>query len=1714
MTRRILLLLPFLVGSAAPSLQGQQLSLVDIDASSFPTLRGKILLVDASGAYMHGIDRSSLRMVDNGGPVDPATIALACPPPSTALPVSLVMVLDRSGSMSEGMPRGGGTRIEAVRSAASALIQAISFTPSTGVAITAFDAVPGVISDFRATPQPLLTSLAALVPSGPTDYNPPYLDPLIGAFALLRNRAPAVPRVVVFVSDGEPTVPVNVDSIVAGAQEAAVTIHTVTLGTTASSDVRAIAEQTGGRSFDNIEDAEGLRGLLRLLGIESQGIEPCALTWAPPVACVHPGMRQVIASIDTPSVSAHGIYRQPDGTTPRLVFSPSYADLGIVVTPNSVDIRFVLQSMLGAFTINDGDIPGDTAFEIVDWGGSPPPFTIDTGESRAITVRCSPPDSAVHVASLVIDATPCSPPLIPLVAGATTPTRGLTLVSPRGRETFSGCDPIDIRWRGVSADTPVDIDWSSDNGVTWRVVVRGATGLVHSWLPPDRGNLFRIRITSRNGALDTITRVAGGGAAQTDTLALRMEFRSPVGVWVDEGSMYTVEAGRHRVRRIDIATGMTTTIGGTGSNGFSGDGGPGAAARLANPNDIVGEGPHIYVADFTNNRVRRIDQSTGVITTVAGTGLSGYSGDGGPATSAQFFYPSQLAIWKGELYITDRGNLRIRRMNLVTGRVVTIVGGGSNPQGDGGPANAVILTLPSGITVADDTLFVSEEGGHRIRAVSLATGMITTIAGTGEQGFQGDGGPAESARLNQPIGLTTIDRFLVIADKGNNRLRMIDRYTRRITTIAGGNRAGFDGDDGDARDALLDGPQGVASRNGALYVADANNEWIRRIALPDLNTRDSSTAPFVVERPALRVDPARATIAFGPRSVGGAGDTLLPALICNAGGVAAALEHVAIIGRDSADFQILSGLEGPLAPGECRSVMIRFRPRAVGQRIAFFAVGSPCLGYDTLVLRGPAIPPCGGRATPRVDLGVLDVGSPHDSTILAALCNQGASTISGVISIVDNGGDFRIVSGGGPFSLQPGACLAVRIRFIPGDNGRRTGTLDFGLPDECEPARTLLFGVGRRQATLSAPSSLLFRPQLCYGASVDTSLTLVNSGDVDAVITRAFISPAASGVTLIEAPPDSGNSWSIAPGETRSIRIRFNSDAIGSASARLDLSGPSIDPISIDIRARRDSVRIALSDVRLVFDAGIGGSSPVDVDTLRLVNSGTVHVLVTDASLLGVMGIFFRLIAPSPPFVVNAGDTIPLVVAADSVNNGNPRSTTLLISSEPSCGNALEAELLQEGNVGLVRITPVDSLFLFCRTVERLETTVEICNPTRTPLTIDSLWLEGDGAPYYTTTAMGPLAVGPLTCITIPIRFAPTTRGFYPATLRLRHEGAGDSSLPLNGLREPIDMAIDEDSIALGAFPVGTPVQWRLHVRNSGDRRGPVSAFLDNRFPPVGAVTYPVIDSLDPGEVQTVTVEFTPQTPGTVAGFFHAGTSACPEIDSCWLTVNVVAPFRTVLRLPIDSAPPGTRVTLPIFSPTLPISSLRAAGIDSFRIEVYFDGTILWPRAAVGANTIIRPLAIDGTQSMTIAGPLPQQGDTVTRIVCDVLSGTRKKTALSFAGVEWMGGIAWTDTIDGSFVRLDGCGPDELATRPRLDRVRPKPARDEIVVDVWMPTTTDASLTLVDNSGVPWRVVRLGRIAAGTYTEVLDVGDLPSGTYWLIVETPFGKDHTMFIVTR
>jgi sugar lactone lactonase YvrE len=353
-------------------------------------------------------------------------------------------------------------------------------------------------------------------------------------------------------------------------------------------------------------------------------------------------------------------------------------------------------------------------------------------------------------------------------------------------------------------------------------------------------NLSAVPVDETKTRPGHVTTIAGNGKdipASPDGLAIKSPSSQPFGISLGpDSALYVCEVGSHRVRRVDLTSGQITTVAGTGHKGYSGDGGPATKAQLNEPYEVrFDRAGNMLFVEMQNHLVRRVDRATGIISTIAGTGVAGFSGDGGPAMKAQLSQPHSIALDHDDrLYICDIKNHRIRVVDPATGIISTFAGtGGTAKTPDGSSFDNTPLNGPRALDFdGKGSLFLALREGNAIYRMDLKTRSYHHLAGTGKSGYSGDGGPGKNAQLAGPKGVSLAPSGdLYFADTESHTVRVLRAATGIVETVMGDGIEG-DGPDGDPLHCRLNRPHGVfVSADDWLYVGDSSNHRVRRMKL-------------------------------------------------------------------------------------------------------------------------------------------------------------------------------------------------------------------------------------------------------------------------------------------------------------------------------------------------------------------------------------------------------------------------------------------------------------------------------------------------------------------------------------------------------------------------------------------------------------------------------------------------------------------------------------------------------------------------------------------------------------------------------------------------------------------------------------------------------------------------------------------------------------------
>lgn len=484
--KKLLLLLIFL---AAYTAQAQTFSVSEINTSEFPRVKAAITVTDYFGNPIEDLTVDDFVVHEDGVNMEP-TLALNCADSITSPEVSIVLVLDQSTSMRDDA--GNGERYwDWVKQGASSFINSIDYTGRTKVAMISFGAYALMRCYFTDNKQQLLDSLNAIDPDGATRYDPPFLDPNIGAVALLNTRPTDMRRIVVFLTDGNPNQNPQTVEIIEKLQTSNIQTYCITIMIDMNEHLKEISRQTGGDSFE-VKTKNELNSIYEQIAFDAQKKKFCELSWETDYYCEEDRRTRQV-KFEFVRYDLRKVRERPYIAPPQsMPYVEPNGETIFFDTPNvneSTQKEITLKAKHQPFNVNGATISPDAFYEIIDWGGQAPPFRLDIDEERTITVKFTQGNEKDRrEATLKINGNKC-PPEIELVGGVV----DIVIENPIDGELYSTCDSVEIRWSGLPSKQKVTLLYSTDNGLSWEVITESATGFMHKWLPPVESQQYKIK---------------------------------------------------------------------------------------------------------------------------------------------------------------------------------------------------------------------------------------------------------------------------------------------------------------------------------------------------------------------------------------------------------------------------------------------------------------------------------------------------------------------------------------------------------------------------------------------------------------------------------------------------------------------------------------------------------------------------------------------------------------------------------------------------------------------------------------------------------------------------------------------------------------------------------------------------------------------------------------------------------------------------------------------------------------------------------------------------------------------------------------------------------------------------------------------------------------------------------------------------------------------
>ena len=1011
-------------------------------------------------------------------------------------------------------------------------------------------------------------------------------------------------------------------------------------------------------------------------------------------------------------------------------------------------------------------------------------------------------------------------------------------------------------------------------------------------------NLLRPNVLLNN------TQVSGVGATA-------VSLDRPIGVAYDAaGNLYIADTDNFVIREVNLA-GITTVVAGTGEQGFGGDRGPATSALLDSPEGIAFDAAgNLYIADSGNHRIREV--TAGVISTIAGTGTCGFSGDGGPAVAAALCMPTAVAVDSaGGVYIADTNNYRIRK---ITGSAIsTVAGNGVQAfSGDGGQATTAGIDSPFGVAVDSAfNIYIADTYNQRVRMVAYGTGIIATIAGTGVKNFTSDGAAAAAA-LALPTGIAVDSSATVyVADSDNYRIRSI--ASGQIATIAGTGDEGFAGDTGSPTSAKLDTPQGVAVFLNSLTLADTNNQAVRLVTGNGIDTTAGTTSNSTetlaitgATSTAYGTGTLTATFTNGNRAATGSiafydGLGGLPVLVSstvltanqatlNTGTLRAGVHYLtASYGGDPNDGPLVSGV-----------YLLNVAPAAITA-----VANGVNLSY------GQNVPALTGSLS-----GVLVQDADEVTAVYTTAAGNGSAPGSYPISISLSGasaGDYTLSLGAGSGTVTISKA-ATQILLAPSAATVAYGdpvTLTASVASTTSGTATgsVLFYDGPTQlnstgATLSGSLATLTINTLPVGVE---SLTAVYSGDADFAATTStaqsvtVLSPSLSanvtglnfgsqptGTTSAAQTVVLGNSYGL-PITVTGIEASGDYTAAGNCSAIAAHTTCSVNvtftPGNSGVRSGSLTVAIAQSGSLLTVPlTGIGTAPGIQVtptvvsfgsqavfsasagQNITILNTGTANLLLSNVATTGD----FSTIGSCA--TIPAGSNCNLTVVFSPTATGARTGT---VTFTDNAGNSNQSQLVNLTGLGTVagaQMTP--SSLVFPSTV--VGSTGFVLNTTLTntgtaALTGISMTTLGD----FSQTNTCPATLVPAASCIVVLTYAPTVAGVETGSLIVA-DNLGAQSVSLAGTSLAPGASLSTAQLVFGGQLVNTSsAAQTILFTNTGIAAvtvasvAPTANFSD---------TTNCIGSIGPGASCSVNVFFAPTVTGSRSGTVTIADSAGTQI--------------------------------------------------------------------------------------------------------------------------------------------------------------------------------------------------------------------------------------------
>jgi hypothetical protein len=1340
---RLSVLLPlFLLMSVAASFAQSFNILPPLEIKKFPTVQAYFNTSDGAGNPIQGLTNNDFDVIENGVKIDPSLVVKRCSTIVDGPTLCIVLVIDKSGSMGDQVDGTNTSRFEFVKSAAKDFVNGLDYKKNTSVAVVSFDGEAYLESNFSQDKGTLMDKIDKISLGSVTRYEQPLLDKRWGAFQLLTNQncEPPAKRIIIFLTDGSPTPPGPVDSLIEkGFKDLGAIFYAITAFNGMNDHLQRWADKTGGKAFvaDGADAGAKLLEIYRRIAAELQGKEQCYLTWTAPKSCDEGGRkRNVEIRLKSPyNLSSTTSYTAPANSVLKIAASPSVVYFGDPA-PNDPQTQTVtITASTGKIVIDKGSIlPPGGLFDFdpsEPWDGNSQ-IVIDSGKSRTFTIRFTQADpKAFRQGSFLIKGTPCDPPLISLVGGLSK----VILLSPGqvGVDTVNSCEDITIKWAGVKPTDTVVLQYSTDGGKTWLLLKDKATGLSYTWTATELQKLnlkgaYKVKVVIPSTKLYVWAK-SGGGPSNDSSAAVSLS---------DDG-LYAYVCGSYQ---------GTATFG---------------TQQLSSSNGSI------------DGFVTKYDASGNVIwaTSFGGTAVDGALGVVSVPGDVSFvtgFYVGNAVIGGSTMNPADK-----TLKNYFLGRLQP---SGTMPFVYDGTKNKTNLKGESyGIEIA------YEPSQNRIYVHGKFTGRISD--------------PNLNVTLG-PTALNVFEDFMAIHDMTGALLSLAKGYepNHPYTKMIATDKDGCIYTTGKFTTPITFNPGAatVTSAGGTDYFLN------KFCGLPA--SSDTSIYNFTLGKPDMvSTNPNflyRLGGLGGKAAIGKTLNDTIGTSLCNYGTLNSSIYKVEISNDEFSLDGNLDGLEFEVPNCKNFSVRLNFTPKTLlfppdntstthCTDIIFYAT---CAEPIKIRVCAEAVEEC-NFTKKDVEFASTLVGSSSDSIVTQILCNtslskiiQGKLTLSGT-----NPSDFEIISvkndagveiGTGsdtPFTLLPAKCLTVVLRFKPSEAGGRTAFLNYNVLAECGDAKSILTGNGLAPLALDVPPQVwsCTRP----GTKVQQTIRVKNIGTGDASITALRINPNNGTFTIITpTPPVSVPANSDIP-----ITIEYNPPTVGTHNATLEVDASSTggNKTFKNTLTGEGCLPIVKLDKNCFPLTAIGSSSTIP-NAIEITNAGSgVPLNITGISVVPPNTNEFGVFNPAPPYAIQPGQKKLIGATFTPGTAGNITAKVVVFSDGVPgrdtievCGDAFAADTTLDFGPVLTCDSPVR--------------TVTYTNITSVPVDID---VASNSPNYFSIFPSGKQTIAANSSASYIVTFQPDKVGLFSSVVKI---GPKNVNVKGEGKIVPINFYVTPDS--------------------------------------------------------------------------------------------------------------------------------------------------------------------------------------------------------------------------------------------------------------------------------------------------------------------------------